>query len=85
MSSQKEKNLSFSESSNFHLTPQTSTMLGKLSFGFLSVGRGYMKLHNAHKSNILYSGNYNIWEFIQIPFGLRSKYREIMNYIIKIV
>lgn len=84
MSPHKENNLFFSDSSNFYLSPQTS-MLGKLPFGFSSVGRGYMKQRNARKSNILYSGNYNIWEFFQILFGFTSKYREIMNYVMKIV
>lgn len=44
-----------------------------------------MKLRNARKSNILYSGNYNIGEFFQILYGFRSKFREIMNCVMKIV
>lgn len=75
MSPQKEKNLCFSYSSNFYLSPQTS-MFGKLPFGFLSVGRGYMKLCNAHKSNILFQENDSIWKFIWTPFGFSYKQRE---------
>lgn len=74
MSPWQEKNLFFSNSFNFCGGPQIS-IVGRLPFGCLSLGRGYMKLYGAHKSNILYSGNYNIWEFIQIPFGFISRYR----------